>query len=199
MNSFELKPWESRGLLDGSITTLVRPVVLQERDIRDARWDGASGLECCDGQWFIKTSDGALDWSTDICCPFGKPGDRLWCKEPWAMEDPEYIVEMRAPRVMYWSTEDWEGKVKSARSMPQEFSRLTIEVKAVRVERLHSFISSFKTNAIFIRDMPETFPLDGTLPDLIAILNRMREWDTDWPEHPWESNPWVWIGEVKVV
>lgn len=37
--------------------------------------------------------------------------------------------------------------------------------------------------------------------DLQAVMSEICEWTKHWnnehPEHPWESNPWVWVMEVK--
>lgn len=115
-----------------------------ERGNQDhTRWCGHDGL-------------GSLGWVT---CPFGEPGDRLWCKETWwtakTFDDkpPRWIAEMALDAgysrpwgpVRYSDETDngligdfggeW-GKVRPSIFMPRWASRITLEITEVRVQRL---------------------------------------------------------------
>lgn len=171
MNSFELKPWEARGLLDGSITTLVRPVIPQPPD------RGQCAIHMMDG---FRWSDEQEFYSWDYC-PFGKPGDRLWC----VSESGEMLKIPKHPK-----------------SSPYMNPRLCIEVKAVRVEKLHGLRPSrtFSANLLHQDSKAKDLFLKNLEKWVSNIENGfMKKWDEDWPEYPWESSPWAWVGVVGVV
>lgn len=74
-----------------------------------------------------------------------KPGDLIWVKETWAVE-PEYdrsppsiIAQTGQATVRYLANAPksvWAGKTRVSIHMPKAFSRLWLEVVAVREERL---------------------------------------------------------------
>ena len=96
--------------------------------------------------------DGRGTWnSTDpYKCPYGVPGDRLWVREMWAVEDDYDAVRPRdltpddctvfvkslTPSNEPHDTLNIRGKWRSPRFMPQWASRLTIEITDLRVERV---------------------------------------------------------------
>lgn len=65
---------------------------------------------------------------SNIHCPYGKVGDRLWVKEMWCGDPPIYKVDMREVR----NSLEW----KSANRMTKWTSRLTLEITDISVERL---------------------------------------------------------------
>jgi hypothetical protein len=92
---------------------------------------------------------------SEIACPYGVPGDRLWVRETW--QAPEYrdwkISEIpfdNEPHIVYRADylddvhgpdgeKSPEGKYRTWRPaihMPRRASRLTLEITDVRVERL---------------------------------------------------------------
>lgn len=114
-----------------------------------------------DGRW---GSNGCV---SDLRCPYGKPGDRLWVREAWMLPtepaEDMITVDYRAcleaetqgcDRVFLDDVTDamfqdaqriWDSDVKHARSgwrsgihMPRWASRLLLEITDVRVERLQS-------------------------------------------------------------
>lgn len=135
-------------------------------------------------------------------CPYGKPGDRLWVRETWAVQH-EY--DAFAPseigsnaRWHYAATEDIGGlRKRPSIFLPQRGSRITLEITDVRVERL---------NAISEKDaMAEGCPL--TNPDPF-ILGHGGSSASGWYSELWESingpgswaaNPLVWIVEFRKV
>jgi hypothetical protein len=89
----------------------------------------------------------------ECCCPYGHPGDRLWVKETWrAGMHPELFcaIQYRADNhwmkpeglddntgykfayLCYQTPEKWYSSI----FMRREFSRITLEITGVRVERL---------------------------------------------------------------
>lgn len=158
-------------------------------------------------------------------CPYGQPGDQLWVKETFMHFGNEWISDNHglvranikyqadgltlprgawsdfdeAPREKWWNTgkHPWKPSI----FMPRWASRLTLEIVSVRVERL------LKITLSDIWDEGRGMPPD--IDD--SIEARQREW-VDGPawyrklwdslnakKHPWQSNPWVWVIEFKVV
>lgn len=97
------------------------------------------------GQWNGMFESGSPPW-----CPYGIPGDRLWVRETWRFAD-EDVVGFRADdshgeqservRVLaerYWHRPSGFAPLHWLPSiyMPRWASRITLQVEAVRVERL---------------------------------------------------------------
>lgn len=186
-----------------------------------------------------------LDGLPAFSCPYGDPGDRLWVRETWAtmwpdttdngmvydddhpfgrpVRDDECSIEYRADTGHAlpgdWSEEDRDHpdcpKWRSPIHMPRWASRITLEVRSVRVERLQDISESDA-----IAEGAEARELYGlgyaggqTLTDernpavTTATLARgargafALRWDTINAKrgHPWESNCWVWVVEFKVL
>lgn len=98
--------------------------------------------------------------------------DRLWVRETWQWAPP--------PGVIYRADAEVVGtRWRSPMSMPRWASRLTLIVKAVKVERL--------------RDISEA----DAMAEGVAFIGSAKEafqelWDTiNGKKHPWASNPWV--------
>lgn len=73
-------------------------------------------------------------------CRFGRPGDRLWLKETWAMtkntkKTQAYVYRADNPKV---KIKRW----KSAMLMPRRASRINLEITEVRVARLQDITDS---------------------------------------------------------
>lgn len=121
-----------------------------------------------------------------IVCPYGVPGDRLWVRETWAWTDSlKRAVAYRADgdKVL-----DWRPSIH----MRREYSRLTLEVCEVRVQRVQE-ITQAEMQAEGI-----------TLPEGIAaacgcITCWRNEWIRLWDSinksrgFGWDNNPWVWV------
>lgn len=83
--------------------------------------------------------DPAINWDK---CPYGKPGDRLWVKETfikWSIGGGSGIL--------YRATDPDadDGPWMSSRFMRREYSRITLDVTDIRVQR----IRDIKTKDIF--------------------------------------------------
>ncbi|EMK22419.1 hypothetical protein [Leptospira kirschneri] len=77
--------------------------------------------------------------------------------------------------------------------MPKEFSRLTLEIKNIRIERLHQISEQDAENEgiQFLREIPDA---DETLSarDLFEVL-----WEDRNGRGSWKKNPWVWVIEYQ--
>lgn len=147
-------------------------------------------------------------------CPYGVPGDRLWVREAWywfptppTSPDDEYYVLYRATQ-----DEDPLKRVKCKRDMdilktcgwkpaihmPREFSRLTLEITDIRVERVRHISAH---DAICEGIVPTGYMGDPCDVADTAIDEFKMLWDDINAERgfSWESNPWVWAIAFEVV
>ncbi|MDI3229257.1 hypothetical protein [Serratia marcescens] len=172
-------------------------------------------------------------------CPFGQIGDRLWVRETFAIlgnEDGCPIDwdgnlikgdEKHAARIYkascwqepgnygLWSIPDrdtqYEGAWRPSIHMPRWASRITLEITAVRVERLND-ISEEDAKAEGVRALENNFGngpayCDYLLPnldDFAEWYNRARDsfkslWKSIYGEESWRANPWVWVIEFRRV
>jgi hypothetical protein len=143
--------------------------------------------------------------SVFVPCPYGAPGDRLWVRETFTAERRENMPPDQRILVVYRaSCEDGffelvepSGLLHSARVvrwkpsifMPREWSRITLEVSGVRVERLCS-ISEVDAKA------------EGVAPDGVNDGEQHRSafcalWHQINGAESWLANPWVWVVEFR--
>ncbi|MBB6286101.1 MULTISPECIES: hypothetical protein [unclassified Pseudomonas] len=144
------------------------------------------------------------------CCPYGKPGDRLWVRETWARirvaqaPDQEWVVYRECD-----NRTDYGGPWKPGIHMFRRDSRILLEITDVRVERLQD-ISEEQALAEgiipHVRGGWHWHPHDPAnvddwhqfgfktpvwaFHDLWAGINGQENWD---------ANPWVWVVEFKRV
>jgi hypothetical protein len=125
-------------------------------------------------------------------CPFGVPGDRLWVRETWAWPGEEDVLyrashqhiqdKMRSDPL--YPQFNWRPSIH----MPRWASRLTLEVTAVRVQRLQE-ISEEDAREEGASEVPIAIDVvDGHE----SRYQFSRLWDSIHGEGAWESNPWVW-------
>ena len=147
-------------------------------------------------------------------CPYGQPGDRLWVRETW-----QAVSGTDRARRIVWSPRPSFGWVEYAASpideapprwrpsihMPRWASRITLEITAVRVERLQDI-----SEADAIAEGVDRFP-GCRQDDDAAAFNRIGPVDNDsfpiaryavlWEQingpGSWDANPWVWVVEFK--
>ncbi len=125
-------------------------------------------------------------------CPYGKPGDHLWVRETWTALHPGTDDAMREVNpqppicsLAYAADErSINGNCRPSIFMTRQHSRITLEVIAIRVQRLQE-LSQADSRA-------EGFDsLDG-----FALL-----WDriNEKRGYGWHANPWVWAVEFRAV
>ncbi|MBH2876110.1 hypothetical protein ACTVNX_16255 [Serratia nevei] len=154
-------------------------------------------------------------------CPFGQIGDRLWVRETFAIlgnEDGCPIDwdgnlikgdEKHAARIYkascwqepgnygLWSIPDrdtqYEGTWRPSIHMPRWASRITLEITAVRVERL---------NDISEEDAKAEGVKAGVSPGHEHMMHQVafsELWQSIYGAENWSANPWVWVIEFKHV
>ena len=115
------------------------------------------------------------------CCPYGQPGDQLWVREAWMIDDQQIVYKADN---QYGDGCEWQP----AMFMPRQASRITLEIKYVSIAPLqHMSDSDCRAEGIDAVDYPEF--------SYIALwdsLNAKRGYS-------WLSNPLVWVIQFKVV
>jgi hypothetical protein len=148
-------------------------------------------------------------------CPYGQPGDRLWSREKFRFAydgaaDLHYIEYADGERLLTPDSDtvaamleraDWRPRSKTVDDdqhvtprwypsihMPRGASRITLEVTAVRVERLHCISED------------DAFAEGCPLPnDMDPICWYRNLWEQINGAGSWAANPWVWVVEFKRV
>ena len=209
-------------VLDGTKTQTRRVVKPQPQTVTD------QGIKAWDGD--AAELLGLLEKSGKVC-PYGQPGDRLWVREAFRFTDvfdgdsPARVGERcvdagyRSPWAPLQFEADgqrtnWQhtgtppdegppkpGKLRPGMFMPRWASRITLEVTAVRVERLQS-ISETDAIAEGIEPAAEGYwrlygrDTNGDM-DRSARTSYRSLWESINGPGSWDANPWVWVIEFK--
>lgn len=196
-----------RAILDGEKTQtrrVVKPTMTTPRipPLHMELWIGVdgeqevdeSGLPCWLG--FHPDYPGDAKW---FSCPYGQAGDRLWVRETlrratdgtwyYAADDAPLLVRERdAAQAAAWAHHK-EGDVCSSIYMPRWASRITLEIVAVRVQRVQD---------ISIGDAMDEgvgFPKYSQFEKGSHLVGAFRDlWDSINAKsgYGWAVNPWVW-------
>ena len=146
-------------------------------------------------------------------CPYGQPGDRLWVKESgWIAKSKTAFIHTVGNENIAAPTSPGGTPYRRcpAVHMPRWVSRITLEITAIRVERLQD-ITEEDAIAEGIERQAGGF-VDYTVKSRsynqpTAKASYSTLWDSTNAKstaaairgdaHPWESNPWVWVIEFK--
>jgi hypothetical protein len=130
-------------------------------------------------------------------CQYGRPGDRLWVRETWSQ--PGGRLHYRADEVDHGEVHVWVPSIH----MPRRYSRLSLEITEVRVQRLQeiSEADARAEGAPVGEKLPGT--VNGEPAEVMALDPRLAFlwlWDSiNGKRAPWSSNPWVWALTFKRV
>lgn len=95
-----------------------------------------------------------------------------------------------------------EGVWRPSIHMPRWASRITLEINAVRVERLNS-ISDVEAMREGIQNLTTCSHADFGIPGVVNAQHPVRAfqllWESIYGVDGWEANPWVWVIEFKRV
>lgn len=204
-----------RAVLDGRKTQTRR--IMKPQPTTKPFWG------CVGGKGF-----GFFDDLTPIKCPYGQRGDRLWVRETCRAEELEsgldgvlYLaddafieIENTQDAADKWIDLAHYGKRASPVSpvktvpaihMPRWASRLTLDVTAVRVERLQEISESDAMaegiiSGFFGGTCEPGFSVDGLDSYADSAVLMYRElWESINGAGSWKVNPWVWALEFKRV
>jgi len=169
-----------RAILDGSKTQTRRVIKPQP----DEAWT-MQGPCVINGHY----ADGPC--KSDLRCPYGKSGDRLWVKETFMPLTKGFayradgLINEKFPGI------NWQPSI----FMPRSASRIMLEIESIRVERVQDISEEDAiAEGCGYYDKPDDFPL---LPlqdfcDLWDSINEKRGFG-------WKDNPWVWVIEFQAV
>jgi hypothetical protein len=167
--------------------TQTRRVVKHSRDMEFDPQDPHYGP-----YWLSYAAGDAMGEDAKVRCPYGQPGDRLWVRETF-MPMPHLNA-----KAFYRATDRLVGgKWKPSIFMPRELSRITLEVLAVRVERLQSITEEDAWEEGIDKIAAENDWLDGN-PDQ-GRQNFKLLWESINGVGSWDLNPWVWVVEFRRV
>jgi hypothetical protein len=135
---------------------------------------------------------------------YGLPGDRLWVQEEHVIHGREFnlfdvscLGERRCVKVADDELQKYkQRKIQEtprymrARFMYRSFSRITLEITGVRVERLQDISEADA--------MAEGAP-SGPAPEFSAQECFKALWQTINGKDSWDANPWVWVVGFKVL
>ncbi|UKG72764.1 hypothetical protein LKZ96_13805 [Serratia marcescens] len=136
-------------------------------------------------------------------CPFGAVGDRLWVRETWA-EAGASAPELQLYRANYpehvgreYENVPPASEIRWTPSihMPRWASRITLEITAVRAERLND-ISHDDAKAEGC-----CYGRGGGVPDFAVTPadHFPTLWASIYGSESWSANPWVWVIEFRRV
>lgn len=124
-------------------------------------------------------------------CPYGAPGDRLWVRETWCdtfAEDDDsrggycYAATNKGPEPLRWRPSIY---------MPRRASRLTLEIEAVRVERLQEINAD---------DAEKEGCGCGVNDETGGPVARFKTlWESINGPGSWNANHWVWVIQFKKI
>ncbi|WP_448649271.1 hypothetical protein [Pseudomonas corrugata] len=197
-----------RAILEGRKTVTRRAIKVQPHI-------DASGNFCVGRYNYGQDGDGkpVTKHFVKDCCPYGKPGDRLWVRETFmdllgtgvehrpTIDSPVqrycYSADVRPGSFADETRKDYGLRWKPSIHMPRAASRILLEITDVRVERLQD-ISDEQAKAEGVQRGP------------------LREWcGSDeggaWHKYPvpafrnlwqstggdWDANPCVWVVEFE--
>lgn len=154
--------------------------------------------------WEVGGINGAEDHN-----PYGKPGDRIWVKETWK-PDPSWgqssspTMEIQeGSNILYRSTlpeghaKQEFGKWRPSIFMRRWMSRITLEVTAVRAERLQNISTEdCREEGCGSAEIP--WRADGTTSHPWVDTYK-RLWESINGPDSWAANPWVWVVEFRKI
>jgi hypothetical protein len=143
-------------------------------------------------------------------CPYGQPGDRLWVKEThrfgiaWDKSKPTEIPTVAAIRyeadgVIRTTGQKLEtGKARPSLFMRQAFSRLTLEIAEIRLERLHAITEAdAKAEGVTPASKDHTAAAVAYIFGAKEFQAHKSAYATLWEQlngpGSWALNPYVWV------
>lgn len=190
-----LRDQEIRNILAGHQTMVMRPVGGATVHLRI----GVAGLTKPDKENVIRVGESEL-WRADgglwrKKCPFGVEGTKLVVRETWAQ--PGAVPRSDDPLrpdgpVVYRADGGRDETWRSPTTMPVWASRLEIEVKEVRVARLHE-ITEAEALKNGVRLIGGRYSHNGGLTESRTPIEAYRAaWESSEDLWAWEENPHVW-------
>ena len=193
-----------RALLDGR-KTQTRRVIQDRRGNQPTEFD-ASG-------WPLAYFDDADEIDLQIC-PYGKHGDYLWVREAmcWHNDWLCYNAD-KTPIENMKCDKNFRGTVMPSIFMPKIYSRITLLIKDIRVERVQDISeqdAKFEGATLFndipmIRSSahPPRWSMENPRNTDQCLSSPYYAFANYWiklnGQESWDSNPYVWVIEFEVI
>jgi hypothetical protein len=144
-------------------------------------------------------------------CPHGIPGSRLWVRETWRPQDGMTIACQHKDEIEYRadgerSKEPTDCWWKPSIFMPRWASRITLEIVAIRAERLQDIsdgdclaegILTSKDRGMSGRGFRNYHQPDYSFSEPWNSYRTL--WEVINGKASWADNPWVWVIEFKEI
>lgn len=147
-----------------------------------------------------------INWRTDVKCPYGVPGDRLWVRERInRLREGLEVATAFGDRAVYAAdgaltkldTWPWKRNTLPGIHCPRGLSRIMLEVTDVRVQRLQDISEEdAKAEGVTpaLRDPGGDCWTDGTHRTAYEFLwGQINGFPGESKRRAsWDENPWVW-------
>lgn len=175
--------------------------ILEGRKTQTRRVIKSYQLDNCPGWYFAKVRGGQVaGWREDKpiepymgIVNLNPYGDRLWVRETWRdnQGQVEYRADIQNDGPVDGSADAESRHWRPSIFMPRAYSRITLEVASVRVERLQEITHrDALAEGVLDMELGAGDLIDGSY----AVTNLAFLWDQiNGTRHPWSSNPWVWV------
>ena len=196
-----------RAVLNG-LKTQTRWIV---KDQADMEFDANDSTY---GPYWLSYATEADGEDAKVCCPYGRPGDRLWVREAWRVSSAhDYLPPSKLPRgltVEYLADGPgiFDGKTRPSSQMPRWASRITLKVTEVQVHRLQG-ISEADAKAEGIAELPlqagqpgawwSASPVHPALHGRTPIDAFRLLWESICGQGSWSDNPMIWAISFKLI
>ena len=168
------------------------------------------------GDWIETVQTDVDDCLTSrVACPLGKAGDRLWVREN-GWERPDRTRKQMREGADTWApyyydadgicVADIDGfgfKRRPSIHMPRWASRITLEITAIRVERLQEISEEdAEAEGVYEHLREPQVECDGQVwhfPDASFVRGYISVWESIHGPGSWAANPFVWVLEFKRV
>jgi hypothetical protein len=152
-----------------------------------------------------------------MACFYGRPGDLLWARETWRCEikagqvvihyqadnatraiDLTVLDEHELVQVRRWAGKKtgWNPSIH----MPRWASRVTLEITAVRPERLQEISEEDAIAEGVGGDFGNYTSFQPDIPSFAYAKNSYRSlWESLAGPGSWNANPWLWVIEFRKI
>jgi hypothetical protein len=137
--------------------------------------------------------------------PYGQRGDRLWVRETfcpdWASHGPIYKADGGSAIEAGYSREPrWKPSIH----MPRKYSRITLAITGIRVERLQDISEAdAQAEGITTKDILDDIAFCNPKAPIVDHPTARNAFIALWQDingaDSWAANPWLWVIEFKRV
>lgn len=192
-------------------------------------WQGPNGE--VDDAVFWRFGEKREDWPSEQKSPYGRPGDRLWVRETFQLHTVgtgEIRVTYREGNEDRFVDPEEFGGIPDDNGwrpsifMPRWASRITLEIEAVRVERLQDIseedaqlegietvhcenFGAWRNYAFKTSHTRAGVAVNDEHHRIVGYKSAVRSFRSLWDSindnsgFGWDTNPWVWVIQFKRV